>query len=73
MNGIKVHHYITETLKEIINIETIRNIYTSIWDTIKRYLYIQNESEILGEKDPNDIFGMDESLLFRSIWVQVKK
>lgn len=62
MNAVKARQYIIETLKEIMNIETIRKIYTTIRDTIKKYLYIQYEFEILGEKNQNDIFGVDESL-----------
>jgi len=62
LNAEKAHEYITETIKESINIETIRKIYNSIRDVIKRYLFIEYESEILGEKDKHDIFAVDESL-----------
>ncbi len=42
MNAIKAHQYITETIKEIINIESIRKLYSTIRDVIKKYLYIQH-------------------------------
>ena len=44
MNAINEHRHITETLKEIINIESIRKIYAALRDVIWKYLFIEYQS-----------------------------
>ena len=47
---------------ETISLETIKFIYTEIWSVFSKYYNIVYQSEILGDKNANKKFSVDESL-----------
>ena len=62
LDAKKTYELITNTLKENININTIREIFKEIRRVIVEYYFILYQSEILGERDAHDYFSIDESL-----------
>lgn len=74
LNAKKAYELITNTLKENININTLRAIYKEIRNIICRYYFILYQSESLGEFNAHEYFSIDESLFTHlkdgtQIWV----
>ena len=57
LNAKKAYELITNTLKENININTLREIHKEIRNVISRYYFILFQSESLGELNAHEYFS----------------
>ena len=74
MNSPAIEAFLKNTYSIEINIITIRNILNEIRKIFYRYYIIEYQSNLLGERDANNNFSIDESLFTHNlkgeqIWV----
>ena len=67
MNAPSIVNFLKSNYNIDINIVTVRDILNEIRKVFYRYYFIEYQSELLGKKDTNISFSVDESLFTRNL------